>query len=52
MGHVPSLCVLVALVIQGGAMAKFWPLHHYNQCMGKNRRKTLRTARGRGGVST
>ena len=20
----------VALVIQGGAMAKFWPLHHYN----------------------
>ena len=28
------VCV-VALVIQGGAMAKFWPLHHsdYNQCM-------------------
>ena len=25
------VCV-VALVIQGGAMAKFWPLHHYNQC--------------------
>ena len=25
----------VALVIQGGAMAKFWPLHHYNQCMGE-----------------
>ena len=22
----------VALVIQGGAIAKFWPLHHYNQC--------------------
>ena len=22
------VCV-VALVIQGGAMAKFWPLHHY-----------------------
>ena len=42
----------VALVIQGGAMAKFWPLHHYNQCMGENRRKTLNTARGRGGVST
>ena len=43
----------VALVIQGGAMAKFWPLHHlvYNQCMGENRRKTLSTARGRGGVS-
>ena len=20
-------------------MAKFWPLHHYCQCMGKNRRK-------------
>ena len=44
----------VALVIQGGAMAKFWPLHHsdYNHCMGKNRRKTLSTARGRGGMST
>ena len=26
-------------------MAKFWPLHHYNQCMGENRRKTLSTAR-------
>ena len=45
---------IVALVIQGGAMAKFWPLHHYcnNQCMGENRRKSLSTARGRGGVST
>ena len=42
----------VALVIQGGAMAKFWPLHHYNQCMGENGRKTLSTACGRGGVST
>ena len=42
----------VALVIQGGAMAKFWPLHHYNKCMGENRRKTLSTARGSGGVST
>ena len=50
MGHVQSLCVLVALVIQGDAMAKFWPLHHYNQCMGENGRKTLSTARGRGGV--
>ena len=30
----------VALVIQGGAMAKFWPLHHCdNKCMGENRRK-------------
>ena len=38
----------VTLVIQGGAMANFWPLHHYNQCMGENRRKTLSTARGRG----
>ena len=42
----------VALVIQGGAMAKFWPLYHYNQCMGENRRRTLSTGRGRGGVST
>ena len=41
----------VALVIQGGAMAKFWPLHHYNKCMGENRRKTLSTARGRGRVN-
>ena len=42
----------VALVIQGGAMAKFWPLDHYDQCMGENRRKTLGTACVRGGVST
>ena len=41
-----------ALVIQGGAMAKFWPLHHYNKCMGENWRKTLSTARGRGDVSS
>ena len=40
----------VALVIQGGGMAKFWPLYHYNQCMGENRRKTLSTARGRRGL--
>ena len=25
----------VTLVIQSGAMAKIWPLHHYNQCMGE-----------------
>ena len=50
MSHL-SVC-FVALVIQGGAMAKFWPLHHYNKCMGENGRKTLNTARGRGGVST
>ena len=42
----------VVLVIQGGAMANFWPLHHYNQCMGENRSKTLSAARGRKGVST
>ena len=42
----------VALVIQGGAMAKFWPLHHYDKCIGENRRKSLSTARGRGGMST
>ena len=46
MSHL-SVC-FVALVIQGGAMAKFWPLHHYNKCMGENGRKTLNTARGRG----
>ena len=38
----------VAFVIQSGAMANFWPLHHYNYCMGENRRKTLSTARGGG----
>ena len=37
-----SVC-FVTLVIQGGAMAKFCPLHHYGQCMGENRRKTLST---------
>ena len=25
----------VTSVIQSGAMAKFWPLHHYSQCMGE-----------------
>ena len=42
----------VALGIQGGAMAKFWPLHHYDKCMGENGGKTLSTAHGREGVST
>ena len=46
----------VTLVIQGGAMAKFWPLHHYSQCMGKNRIKRHLApsciGRGRGGVAT
>ena len=43
----------VALVIQGGAMTKFGHCTTvYNQCMGENRRKTLSTARGGGGVST
>ena len=53
-GTCPISVCFVALVIQGGAMAKFWPLHHcdYNQCMGKNRRKTLSTACGREGEST
>ena len=49
MSHV-FMCFVI-LVIQGGPMAKFWPLHHYNQCIGENGRKTLSTARGRGGVS-
>ena len=31
------------LVIQSGAMAKFWPLHHYSQCMGEIGRYTLST---------
>ena len=34
---------LVTLVIQSGAMAKFWPLHHYSQCMGEKGRNTLST---------
>ena len=35
----------VTLVIQSGAMAKFWPLHHsdYSQCMGEIGRDTLST---------
>ena len=33
----------VTLVIESGAMAKFWPLDHYSQCMGENRRNTLNT---------
>ena len=41
----------VTLVIQGGAMAKFWPLHHYNQCMGENREKHLAQLVGEGGVN-
>ena len=32
----------VTLVIEGGAMAKFWPLHH-SQCMGENSENTLST---------
>ena len=31
------------LVIQSGAMAKFWALHHYSQCMGEIGRNTLST---------
>ena len=48
------LVCFVTLVIQGGAMAEFWPLHHsdYSQCMGENSRKTLSTAHGRGSVSS
>ena len=48
---IPLCALFVALVLQGGAMAKFWPLHHYNQCMGEIGRKTLSTARWSGGVS-
>ena len=33
----------VTLVIQSGAMAKFWPLHHYSQCMGGKEEYTLST---------
>ena len=31
----------VTLVIPGGAMAKFWPFHHHNQCIGEYGEKTL-----------
>ena len=27
-------------------MAKFWPLHHYNQCMGENRRLAQLVGKG------
>ena len=33
----------VTFVNQGGAVAKFWPLHHYNECMGENGKNTLST---------
>ena len=33
----------VSFVIQSGALAKLWPLHHYGQCMGENGRNTLST---------
>ena len=33
----------ITLVIQSGAMAKIWPLHHYSQCMGEKGRNTLST---------
>ena len=35
----------LTLVIQSGAMAKIWPLHHsdYSQCMGEIGRNTLST---------
>ena len=41
----------VTLVIQSGAMAKFWPLHHYSQCMGEYTLSTtlhISWERGRG----
>ena len=38
----------VTLVSQGGAMAKFWPLQHYNQCMGENGEKHLAQLIGEG----
>ena len=33
----------VTFVIQSGAVAKFWPLHHYSQCMAEKGRNTLST---------
>ena len=42
----------VTLVIQSGAMAKFWPLHHYSQCMGEyTLSTTLHIAWDRGRVN-
>ena len=42
----------VTLVIQSGAMAKFWPLHHYSQCMGEyTLSTTLHISWERGGVN-
>ena len=40
------------LVIQSGAMAKFWPLHHNSQCMGEHTLSTtLYILRERGRVN-
>ena len=42
----------VTLVIQSGAMAKIWPLHHYSQCMGEyTLSTTLHILWGRGRVN-
>ena len=35
MSHVSSLSVVCNPCNQSGSMAKFWPLHHYSQCMGE-----------------
>ena len=44
LGNMSHLSVwFVTLVIQSGAVAKLWSLHHYSQCMGENRRNTLST---------
>ena len=43
---------LVTFVIQSGAMAKFWPLYHYSQCMGEyTLSTTLHISRERGCVN-
>ena len=39
MSHLFVCFVTLVIHDQGGAMAKFWPLQHYSQCMGKDRRK-------------
>ena len=43
-----SLCALKPLLFK----VMLWPNFGHNKCMGENSRKSLSTARGRGGVST
>ena len=52
MRHVPSLCVLCSPCYSKWCYGQILAIAPLQKCMGENSRKTLSTARGRGGVST